>query len=166
MKGKPREREIPEDLFIATKEKGENTYKQTNAVHCPYFKEKIGFNAAGLEHIKFKDTNQRPRNKFDQYIRFKLFHLVPEILSKSGTVQGVWETQEWERQKRHGKWQKILVHVVYYEFVAVVGKARIKIVVKKTGLEGSKLFWSIIPFWKMIENGTGKIFHEGNPAED
>ncbi len=166
MSGKPKEVEISEDLFLKTRSEGENKYRQTGPAYCPYFKEKVGFNAAGLAHTKFKDTNQRPRNKFDQYTRFKLFYLVPDILKKSGTVQGVWETKEWERQKRHGKWQKMLIDVKYYEFVAVVGKARIKVVVKKTGLEGSKLFWSIIPFWKMTENGIGKITHDGNPAED
>ena len=89
MSGKPKEREIDEGLFLKTKTTGETFYKQITSVYCPYLKEKVGFNSAGLEHLKFRDTNERPRNKFDQYTRFKLFYLVPEILKKSYTVQGI-----------------------------------------------------------------------------
>ncbi len=165
MEGKPRFTQISEDLFHRTKTQGEILYKQIGAVQCPYFSTTVGFNSSGLEHIKFKDTNQHLRNAFDQYTRFKLLYLVPEILRKSGTVQGVWKTKEWQRQKRHGQWQKVTTDVSYYEFVAVMGKVRIKVVIKKSGLEGKYLFWSIIPFWRMKEAGK-KIIHDGNPAED
>lgn len=44
----------------------------------------------------------------------------PEILRLSHTVQGVQQTQEWERRHRHGQWEKLLIELTYYEFVAVV----------------------------------------------
>lgn len=46
--------------------------------------------------------------------------------------------------------QNIPKEVVYYEFVAVIGKVRIKIMIKEI-VGGDKFFWSIIPFWKMNE---------------
>jgi hypothetical protein len=36
----------------------------------------------------------------------------------------------WERQKKYGQWEKRLKEVVYHEFVAVIGKVRIKVIVK------------------------------------
>jgi len=149
MDGKIKTVEIPDEYLQKVKDVVEKFYKEIKPVQCPYFKDTVNFNARGLDHIKFKEWN-KPRFKFDQYMRLKLFHLVPEILRRSHTVQGVWNRQEWERQKRHGKWEKILKDVAYYEFIAVIGKVRIKVVVKEiTG--GQKFFWSIIPFWKTNE---------------
>ena len=51
--------------------------------------------------------------------------------------------------------------IKYYEFIAVVGNARMKIILKEED-SGHKYFWSIIPFWK-INKVTGKrILHDGN----
>lgn len=167
MPGKPKNQEVPEELFIKTKQFAEEIYNSTNEVFCPYLKENIRFNASGLEHIKFS-SHDKARVRFEQYTRLKLFYLVPEILKKSHTVQGVYDGQEWERERRHGKWQKILKDVKYYEFVAVIGRARIKIIVRKLGEKGSHTFWSIIPFWKMVEiNGKPRrVLHDGNLQED
>jgi len=160
MPGKPEEREIPEETFLRKKLEIENQYKLTEPTNCPYLKNRVNFNASGLEHLKFKDTKERPRNKYEQYIRFKLFYLVPEILRKSHTLQGYWETKEWERQKRHGVWEKILIDIKYYEFIAVIGKARIKVIIKKIEKEGSYIFWSVIPFWKMNKETSKRILHD------
>lgn len=144
MEGKPRLQEIPDEHLEKTKEAALAVYKANGSVHCPYLKTKVHFNARGFDHIRFKEWN-KSRTKQEQYVRLKLVKLVPEILSKSHTVQGVWDTQDWERQKKHGKWEKIMRRVTYYEFVAVVGKARIKVIVKRIE-QGEPFFWSIIPF--------------------
>src|SRR5680860_1884685 len=75
-------------------------------------------------------------------------------------LQGYWETKEWERQKRHGVWEKILIDIKYYEFIAVIGKARIKVIIKKIEKEGSYIFWSVIPFWKMNKETSKRILHD------
>jgi len=31
---------------------------------------------------------------------------------------------------------------------------------------GKKIFWSIIPFWRMNRETMTRIFHDGNPEED
>src|SRR3989344_6349731 len=147
MDGKPEKTKIPEELFLKIRQKAEEIYKNTGPTYCPYLKDKVNFNSEGFEHIKFKKWN-KPRNHFDQYLRLKLFYLVPEILKKSHTVQGVWNTKEWERQKKHGRWESTMKEVSYYEFISVIGKVRIKSIVKQVS-GGQKFFWSVIPFWRM-----------------
>lgn len=158
--------EISEEDLLKRRAETEASYKLIGQVFCPFLKEKVNFNSFGLEHIKFKEHG-KPRNPFDQYIRLKLFYLVPEIIKKSATVQGICNKKEWEKQKRHGRWEQVLIDVKYHEFVAVIGKARIKVIVKKVG-DGEHFFWSIIPFWKMKTgiNGHEKILNEGNPTTD
>jgi hypothetical protein len=40
--------EVPPDKFKKVKEEAESFYKQIGEIYCPYFKEKIAFNAKGL----------------------------------------------------------------------------------------------------------------------
>lgn len=156
--------DIPNEHFLKIKHKAEEVYKAMPEVYCPYFKDKVQLNAKGLDHIKNKKWN-KPRSRWDQYLRFKLLYLMPEILKQSHTLQGIWQTHEWERQKRHGIWEKRMKRVTYYEFIAVIGKSRIKIIVKE--IEGGlKYFWSIIPFWKTNNVTQEKVLHEGNLEND
>ena len=79
--------QLTDEQFNKLKSKSEEFYKSIGEVHCPYFKEKIIFNAKGLEHLKFKSKNHA-RSRDDQYIRLKLLHLAPKILELSKTIQG------------------------------------------------------------------------------
>jgi len=144
--------------------KGEELYKKISPVWCPYLESEVHFNAQGLEHLKFKRSRYaRPRH--DQYMRFKLFYLVPEVLRLSKTVQGIWDTQHFERVRMHGRTDTILKPVTYYEFVAVLKKVRIKVVVKQIGV-GQAFFWSIIPFWGLNKETKKRKLYAGNPEED
>lgn len=166
MTGKPTitEHSIPEELFLKVRQEAEEKYKRLEPVYCPYLKSKVHFTVRGLDHIKMKSW-QKARVRADQYTRFKLLYLAPEIIKISHTVQGKKEAKEWERQKKHGKWEKILKNVVYFEFVAVIGKVRIKVIVKE--VEGKeKQFISIIPFWRMIEGEVGKRLHDLDVEND
>ena len=40
--------QFTEQQFKEVKEKGEELYKSLSEVYCPYFKEKVTFNAQGL----------------------------------------------------------------------------------------------------------------------
>ena len=167
MSGKPATANISKDHLLEKRAEVEILYEKIGAVQCPFLKDKVSFNSMGLEHLKFK-SHGKPRNPADQYIRLKLLYLAPEIVKKSHTVQGICEKKEWERQKRHGVWESVQIDVKYHEFIAVIGKARIKIIVKKIG-DGEYFFWSIIPFWKMRninENTNTRILNEGNPETD
>lgn len=150
--------------FEEVKTKGEHIYKSLNEVYCPYFKEKINFNAQGLEHLKYKRRNHS-RLEQDQYMRFRLIGVASEVLKVSTTLQGIWETKKFESVKVNKRIDNILKHVTYYEFIAVMKRNRIKVIVKQIE-NGPKFFWSIIPFWGMDKETATRIFYQGNPEED
>jgi hypothetical protein len=153
----------PKD-FEEIKIKGEIFYKTLSGVYCPFFNEKLYFNSQGLQHLKFKQRGV-VRMEQDQYMRFKLLHLAPEILRVSHTVQGKFQTQKFEQVRIHSRTDTVLRFVVYYEFIALVKRDRVKIIVKQIGT-GEKFFWSIIPFWRMDKKTNSRVFHEGFPEED
>ncbi len=93
--------------FEDIKEKGESVYKMIGSVNCPFLKDKIVFNSHGLEYLKFK-RRENVRTQEDQYMRFKLIHLAPEILKMSHTLQGVWETKKFERVRTHSRTENVL----------------------------------------------------------
>lgn len=162
--------EIPLDKFKKIKEEAEEFYKKIGEIRCPYFKEKIAFNAKGLEHLKFKDKN-KARLVADQFIRLKLLKLAPYVIENSHTLQEFFETKKLEKQKINSRWESRLIEVKYYGFVAIINGARIKIIVKQiTG--GNKFFWSLIPFWKNNQKNSGsslpnkKILHAGDLEND
>ena len=150
--------------FEEIKQTAETHYRSIGEVFCPYFNKPVGFSAKGLDHIKMKEWN-KARLVSDQYLRLKFLKLAPTVISKSGTLQEFVERKHFERQKINSRWELRTMVVRYYGFVAVIGKLRVKIIVKE--IEGGKpFFWSIFPFWKMKEDPiTGeikKIFHEGD----
>lgn len=155
--------EISEN-FTEIRQKGEDYYKTIGEVYCPYFKEKVHFTAGGLEHLKFKRPRMA-RAQQDQYMRFKLLKYVPQVLGNSHTVQGIFETKEFEKVRSHGRSESILQEVIYYEFIAVTDKLRIKVIVKKIG-KTPFIFWSIIPFWGTMQSTGKRKLHSGNTAED
>jgi len=150
--------------FEIIRSKGELFYKNLTEIYCPYFQEKIFFNAAGLSHLKFKQR-QKHRSDADQYMRFKLIFLVPEIIKISHTLQGKLETKQFETVKVHSRKEFIFKNVTYYEFIALIQRNRIKVIIKQIE-NGQKFFWSIIPFWGMNFKTKQRIFHEGNPCID
>jgi hypothetical protein len=116
--------------FLEVKEKSIATYNTVRSVYCPYFKEKIYFGAQALEHLSFKRREQvRPEK--DQYRRLKLLYLAPEILKLSHTVQGILETKKFERIRVHGRTDTILKPVTYYEFIAVMKRNRVRLIIKQ-----------------------------------
>lgn len=44
------------------KKEAEEYYKNIDEVYCPYFQDKIIFNAKGLEHLKFKGRGKARLN--------------------------------------------------------------------------------------------------------
>jgi len=164
MEGKPERERISQDVFDRVKLKAEAFYSALEPVNCPYLQCKVHFNIKGLDHIKFKEWN-KPRVLFDQFQRLKIITVIPQILNASHTVQGKWNRKEWERQKKHGRWEKKTREVVYYEFVAVIENVRAKVIVKEiTG--NPPFFWTIIPFWRMNEVTNARILHDADILKD
>lgn len=156
--------QFTEEEFKVVKEKGENLYKTLKEIYCPYLKDKVFFNAQGLEHLKFKQR-EKARLEQDQYMRFKLLHLAPEVLKYSHTIQGILETKKFERVRVSSRTDTVLKLVVYYEFIAVIKRNRVKVIIKQIE-GGQKFFWSIIPFWGMNEDTMTRLLHDGVPEED
>ncbi|MBI5004070.1 hypothetical protein HZC00_03175 [Candidatus Kaiserbacteria bacterium] len=147
---------------VATR--AEALYRSIEPVRCPYLDEVVHFNAHGLEHLKFKRRG-KARSRHDQYMRFKLLHLVPEVLRLSRTLQGVWETKHFERVRVHSRTETTLQQVTFFEFIAIMEKKRVKVIVKQIE-NGERFFWSIIPFWGVDKERGQRKLYAGNPAED
>lgn len=156
--------EFSAEEFEKIKSGGEYFYKSITEVYCPYFKEKISFNIQGLEHLKFK-RHEKSRAEQDQYMRFKLIKLAPEILELSHTVQGILETKKFERIRIKSRTDTVLKPVNYFEFIAVIRRNRVRVIIKQIDY-GKKFFWSIIPFWGMNTRTMNRILHSGIPEED
>lgn len=150
--------------FEKVKNNAENFYNSIGEVYCPYFKEKIAFNVKGWEHLKFK-KREKSRLRQDQYMRFKLICLAAEIIKNSHTLQGIWETSKFERIRVNSRTENILKPVKYYEFIAVIKRNRLKIILKQID-SGQIFFWSLIPFWGMDKSTMNRILHDGFPDED
>lgn len=144
--------------------KSEALYRGFESIHCPYLNDVVHFNTNGLEHLKFKRRG-KARSRHDQYMRFKLLYLVPEVLRFSRTLQGIWETKHFERIRMHSRTESILKHVTFYEFIAILERKRIKVIVKQVE-NGEWFFWSIIPFWGVDKERGKRKLYAGNPAED
>jgi hypothetical protein len=155
----------PEE-FDEVLQKAREIYAGIGKTYCPYFRDSVNFNAEGLAHLRRKSWN-RGRERRDQFMRLRHLAHAPEILRLSYTVQGVQDAHEWEHRRRHGRWEKRLVSVTYYEFIAVLNHRRFKVIVKETpGFSHTqRIFWSIIPFWRQTLEGK-RLVHDGNPAED
>jgi len=157
-------KEITEENFTKTKEDGETFYKTLGEIYCPYFQEKISFNAKGLEHLKFK-KKKHTRSLEDQYVRFKILKFAPEILKVTKTVQGISEQKVFELNRSNQRNEHVMVDAMYYEFIAVLDHTRVRVVVKQVG-SAPKYFWSVIPFWKINKENGKRKFHYGSPEFD
>jgi len=98
-------------------------------------------------------------------MRFKLLPLASEIVRMSNTLQGLLETKKFEKIRIHSRNDTVLTSVIYYEFLAVINRNRVKIILKRIG-NGKVFFWSIIPFWGMNRDTMSRILHDGLPEED
>ena len=153
-----------EQDFRDVKQKAEAFYQNIAKVHCPYFGKNIVFNVKGLKHLKFK-SDQVARTSHDQYARLRLVHFAPELLKKSHTVQGIWRTKKFEERKTNSRWERVMVEVIFYEFIAVLDNVRLKVIVKEVD-GGEKHFWSMIPYWGVDTANSRRILHSGNPESD
>lgn len=154
-----------EQDFDAVRTAAEGTYAAIGTVACPYFGgEPIAFNAKGIRHLKFK-TDEKARPREDQYARLKLLPLAPQVVKLSRTVQGIWQTKQFEVQKTHSRWERTLKDVTFYEFLAVLEHVRVKVIVKHVA-GGEKHFWSIIPSWKIDPATNRRILHGSDLSQD
>ncbi len=156
--------EIDQIKFDRVRRGAEIVYKAIGEIWCPYFKEKIIFNAKGWEHLKFK-THGHARERGDQYVRFKLLYLAPEVLKISHAVQGVSQMKKMEFMNVNSRWEWVMKRVEFWEFIAVIDEVRVRVVIKQVE-GGAKHFWSIIPFWKIDQTTRQRTLHGSHPDVD
>lgn len=150
--------------FERVKVKAEALYKTIGKVRCPYLSRDVHFSSSGLEHLKFHGP-RRARKRIDQYMRLKLLHLAPRVVRCSHTVQGISELKGFVRVKVNKRWDKMLKDITYYEFVAVMNGARVRVVVKEVA-GGEPHFWSIMPFWRKDKKTGRRRLYTGDPEND
>lgn len=149
--------------FDRVHDSAKKQYDSLTSVWCPYLQQEVFFNTEGFRHIKFK-TQRRARPKQDQYMRLKLVKYAPDILNNSKTLQGLWETRGFEKQRIHNRTDTVMVNITYYEFIAILEGKRIRVIVKKID-EGQCFFWSVIPHWRLSSASTREM-HTGSPDID
>jgi hypothetical protein len=110
-------------------------------------------------------TKRMSISREEQYARLKLVYMAPKLLRLTRTVQGIWNTRQFEMQKTHSRWERVLKDVTFYEFIAVLDGVRVKVIVKQVA-GGEKHFWSVIPFWKVDDQNHRRILHSGDPEHD
>lgn len=155
---------LPDKKFDEAKIAGESLYSSLSEEFCPYFQEKIVFNSKGLEHLKFR-RHGKARSRSDQYMRFKVLYLAPKVLGASRTLQGISKLQTFERIRMHSRVETKMVPTIFYEFIAIMDEARVKVIVKQIN-GGEKFFWSVVPYWKMDQRDNTRQFGSGDPDSE
>jgi hypothetical protein len=157
--------QIDEKKLEETKKKAKEIYEKIGKVWCPCLKDEVFFNNEGFDHILFKTWN-RGRSSLEQYTRLRLISLVPDIITRSHTLQEYDERKMLVRQNINSRWEKRAKLVRYYVFIAIIKEVRLKIIIKEIE-GGNKIFYSLYPSWKTTKNSLRKkIFFSGNLEED
>ena len=157
--------QIDEKKLEETKKKAKEIYEKIGKVWCPCLKDDVCFNSEGFDHILSKTWN-RGRSSLEQYTRLRLLPLVPNIITKSHTLQEYDERNILIRQNINSRWEKRMKLVRYYVFIAIIKEVRLKIIIKEIE-GGNKIFYSLYPSWKTTKDSSKKkIFFSGNLEED
>jgi hypothetical protein len=109
-------------------------YKKLEPVFCPYFGQEVLFTKKGFKHLIWKAEGRRNRKTIQN--RFRILEVVPEIISKSGTLQ------EYENEG-----------LEFFAFIAIVQKKKYKVIVIRIE-DGTLRFFSVIPNWKTGKRDT------------
>ncbi len=149
------------------KEEAGKEYNKIQKVWCPYLNDYVYFNIKGFNHLIFKSWNTT-RTLAEQYTRLRLLRFVPEVVNKSHTLQEYDERKMFVRQKINSRWESRMKVVYYYVFVAIIRKARLKVVIKEIE-GGEKYFYSLYPSWwkvKSIDGCEKKKLYSGDLEKD
>lgn len=141
------------EKFKELKQKVELEYGSIDHIYSPALKAPIFFTAEGLHHLRY-DSSRAERGKRAQRNKFLYFKSAIEIIKKSNTIQ------EYRRRLmpvgkpdksglRRTKWVEWFAFFVVTSFSK---PTRIKVVVRRVGVDGQYHFWSVMPFWTLHNN--------------
>ena len=116
------------------------------------------FSNKEFNHLVYQ-TKKKPRDERVQITKFSLLSKAKQLLAISTTYQEYEEDIKPVKVRRHKKILHESALIKYWGLIAIIGKTRIKVVVRQTG-DGKKEFYSVIPAWvarnyreiKLIEN--------------
>jgi len=158
-----------EDLsnYDKLREDSQKFYNAIGSVFSPAFNQKVYFSAEGFNHIVFKNARSE-RERSSQILRFKLLPLALKLVKTSTTYQEFEETVKEFEVKSYKKKIKKSMPVKYWGIIAIVDGRKIKVIVRKTGENGTMHFWSIVPAWVTNKYRDTRFFTtmKGNPEED
>ncbi len=115
-------------------------FDKNKEIFCPAFpKEKIIFNAKGINHLIYKGgRSRRELSRIETNIR-----LLPSAINVLKVMPLAQEETFYTRKDK--KYQ-------FWTFEAVIDNRRIKVIIRQVG-RGIKHFWSVIPAWRKDRYG-------------
>ena len=115
-------------------------FDKNKEIFCPAFpKEKIIFNAKGINHLIYKGgRSRRELSRIETNIR-----LLPSAINVLKVMPLAQEETFYTRKDK--KYQ-------FWTFEAVIDNRRIKVIIRQVG-RGRKHFWSVIPAWRKDRYG-------------
>jgi len=116
-------------------------FDETKEVNCPAFsKEKIIFNAKGINHLIYKGSRSRREiSRIETNIR-----LLPGAIKVLKVMPLAQEEMFYVREN---------IKYQFWTFEAVIDNRRIKVIIRQVG-NGKKHFWSVIPTWRKDRFGV------------
>ncbi len=144
-----------DNYFLERKEKAKAIFTSQKSTYNPYLKSQVIFNSDGFHHLQF--SARRERNKQEQLLKFSLLPLAIEVVRCSGTLQEYRKGLTAAYKGKDGFSR--MKETEYWGFVAIIGKARIKIrvVLRRVG-DGNITFWSTMPDHKLNRQ---KLYTDG-----
>jgi hypothetical protein len=125
-------------------EEAQKLYEDIDRLFSPVFNDFIYFTTHGFEHLIFKNS-RRKRKESEQQLRFSLLSLGVKLIGLSTTYQ------EFEERNNRGS-------IYYWGIIAILDKKKIKVVIRKIGINGLFHFWSIFPVWETSKQRDKKFF--------
>ena len=153
--------------YSELRKEAKNLYKTFGRIKCPALgNDWVHFTSEGFNHLIYRIKKQE-RHKSVQIMRFELLNKAKELLEKTTTVQ---EYEEYFNQLEVRMFKrKQLKNVKFCDwgFISIIGKFRIKVVVRKIR-DGERKFHSVIPAWSTEYYRDIKIVRntKGNVADD
>lgn len=118
------------------KRKQKAFYKSIVSVFCPLLNETIYFTSDGFLHLLY-ESNRRPRNINEQFMKLKCLNHVPLVLQKSTFIVDTRTVQ----LKIKGRLKLAIRHALVYEISSGV---KVRVIVERIG-SGKFKFLSVMP---------------------
>ncbi|MDP2690850.1 MAG: hypothetical protein Q8O95_00380 [bacterium] len=159
-------RRVKEDEYVWAKKIAYDFFQENPIIRSAVFGN-ITLNADGFTHLIAKDLRHK-RNQKNQMKRFELLKYLKPVLEGMKYYQEYLERKQAVKVKRNKTIFLEFRVVKYWAFVAVIkDRIRIKVILKKIG-DGTIIFWSIVPSWKLrgYKEFRKVVLSNGNLEED